>query len=75
MKTQETKLLKASVVDYRHSFPAWPDVAAHIPLAYIEGRGENMFGALEGFKLFKQRSFHIDSTYFYVIFIHFIIAS
>eukprot|EP00435_Cladocopium_sp_Y103_P002956 s2625_g1.t1 len=34
---KETKLLKASVVDYRHSFPAWPDVAAHIPLAYIEG--------------------------------------
>ena len=34
---QETKLLQATVTDYRHSFPAWPDVAAHIPLAYVEG--------------------------------------
>ena len=34
---EETKLLKAVGIDYRHDFPAWPDVAAHIPLAYIEG--------------------------------------
>lgn len=34
---QDQSLLKASVVDYRRSMPAWPDVAAHIPLAYVEG--------------------------------------
>ncbi|CAJ1393389.1 unnamed protein product [Effrenium voratum] len=33
----DTHLLKAQVTDYRHSFPAWPDVASHIPLAYVEG--------------------------------------
>ncbi|CAE7305342.1 DAGLB [Symbiodinium sp. CCMP2592] len=34
---QDQSLLKASSTDYRHSMPAWPDVAAHIPLAYVEG--------------------------------------
>ncbi|CAE7230370.1 unnamed protein product [Symbiodinium sp. CCMP2456] len=34
---QDQSLLKASAADYRHSMPAWPDVAAHIPLAYVEG--------------------------------------
>ncbi|CAJ1326828.1 unnamed protein product [Effrenium voratum] len=34
---KDTHLLKAQVTDYRHSFPAWPDVASHIPLAYVEG--------------------------------------
>jgi len=39
---KETKLLKAVGIDYRHDFPAWPDVAAHIPLAYIEGLAKGL---------------------------------
>lgn len=34
---EPARLLAAEPTDYRHSMPVWPDVEAHIPLAYIQG--------------------------------------